>query len=70
MIECKDTTLKGFGDYTDEQYEQMEKDLNQKINSLIEETENKYCVQPIIEMNDTHTRVNMYILNKATKIFN
>lgn len=68
--ECKDTTLKGFGDYTDEQYDQMGKDLNEKINSLIKETENKYCVQPIIKMNDTHTRVDMFILNKHTMYHN
>ena len=68
MEECKDTTLKGFGDYTDEQYEKMETELSHKINSLIAEVVNKYCVQPLIELNDITTRVGIFILNKATKV--
>jgi hypothetical protein len=43
----------------------MEKELEDKINHLINETENKYCVQPMIKLKDSETRVSVFIMNKA-----
>jgi hypothetical protein len=63
--QCKNLLKKDVDSHTKEQYEQMEKELEDKINHLINETENKYCVQPMIKLKDSETRVSVFIMNKA-----
>ena len=62
---CNNLLQNDVDSYTEEQYEQMEKELADKINRLIEETENKYCVAPRIETELPRTRVSVFILNKG-----
>lgn len=50
--------------YSKEEYSLMEKELQNKINTLIKETETKYNVQPLIETIKSKTRIEVYILNK------
>jgi len=63
---CENLLENDIDSYTKEQYEQMEKELASKINQLIEETENKYCVLPMLETKESKTRTDIFIMNKAT----
>lgn len=62
---CTEILKADVDSYTQEQYEQMEKELSEKINNLIEETENKYCVAPTIQKESQDRRVSVFILNKS-----
>lgn len=62
---CKNLLENDVDSYTKEQYEQMEKELADKINQLIKETENKYCVQPMLETKENKRRTDIFIYNKA-----
>ena len=62
---CDNLLQNDVDSYTEEQYEQMEKELAEKINRLIEETENKYCVLPQIETKENRRKVNICIMNKG-----
>jgi len=62
---CKNLLENDVDSYTKEQYEQMEKELADKINKLMKETEDKYCVQPMLETRNSKTRTDIFIINKA-----
>lgn len=64
-MKCIGTMQSDATTYTETEYNKMEQELQNKINLLIEETENKYCVQPMIEVESPKTRVKIFILNKA-----
>lgn len=54
--------------YTKEQYAEMEKELAENINRAIKETENKYCVRPILENIQNKNRLeptDIFIFNKS-----
>lgn len=64
-MKCIDTMQSDVTTYTEAEYNKMEQELQDKINFLIEEVENKYCVQPMVEVEAPKTRVKIFILNKA-----
>ena len=66
--ECKNLLENDVDSYTEEQYAKMEKELVENINRVIKETENKYCVQPILETVQNKKRLvptDVFILNKS-----
>jgi hypothetical protein len=66
MKKCTDVLQSDVDTFTKEQYQQMEQELADKINQLIKETEDKYCVSPFIEPLNPPRRVSVFIVNKAT----
>lgn len=66
MLECTDRMYNDAESYTFDEYSEMEKNLTESINNLIQETANKYCVIPIIELPEPNV-VNVYIINKTSK---
>ena len=66
MTECLDRMKKGYDSHTFEEYTAMEAELTVAINSLIQETANKYCIIPVIELVEPNV-VSVYIINKYGK---
>lgn len=66
MAECTDRIYNDAESYTFEEYSEMEKTLTESINNLIQETANKYCVIPVVELVEPNV-VNIYIINKTSK---
>lgn len=65
MDKCTDRLKNDIDSYTQDQYQQMENELAEKINQLIIETENKYCVAALIDPIVSKTRVSVFIINKS-----
>lgn len=65
---CKSLLENDVDSYTKEQYAEMEKDLAEKINQVIEEIENKYCIYPTLEITESKNRLkptDIFIFNKS-----
>lgn len=65
MENCTNRVENDIESYTKEEYARMEKELTDSINKLIEDTANRYCVQPTIETKSPRTTVNVFILNRG-----
>lgn len=67
MRECIDHMKNGYDSYTFDEYTRMEKELEDGINKLIQDTRNKYCVIPVLELIEPDL-VSVWIINKHGRL--
>lgn len=56
--------------YSKKEYADMEKKLKKKLNNTLTSFQRKYSVKPFIEMDESKSKIKVFIINKAIHYLN